>query len=191
MVKEIGIRDFYLLSNPTECKKYVLFLANNIYKSFYELGISPTKDKKGIIAFRSIKELTEIQESEKLEHQSLCLILSYFYTRIFQIFGALALTLIDDANIMSDRGLLLDTYDKQRLLAPGMRPYITSGGMEKQKGGQGGGVLPDFGVFNFIKSYIYSDVPSMDYGYRTKSPKYISKEVQQIGLHYHIMLLFQ
>ena len=32
MLKEISIRDFYLLSNPNECKKYVLFLTNTLYK---------------------------------------------------------------------------------------------------------------------------------------------------------------
>lgn len=168
MLKELSVRDFYLLSNPTECKKYVLFLANNMYKQFYELSIAPTKDKQGVIAFRSIKDLVTIPESEKLEHQSLCVILSYFYTRIFQILGALSLTLIDDASIMSERGLLIQDINKQRLYAPGVRPFITSGG-------QHGGLLPDLGIYNFIKSYLITDTStsSPEYGYRTRSPNYI------------------
>ena len=46
MLKELSVRDFQELSNPTECRKYVIFLANNLYKHFYELEIVPTKDKK-------------------------------------------------------------------------------------------------------------------------------------------------
>jgi hypothetical protein len=51
MLKEISIRDFYLLSNPTECKKYVLFLANNMYKHFYELGIRKSRKAKSMSNF--------------------------------------------------------------------------------------------------------------------------------------------
>jgi hypothetical protein len=169
MLKEISVRDFYLLSNPNECKKYVLFLANNMYKHFYELGISPTKDKKGIIAFRSVKDLagasSTASETEKLEHQSLCVILSYFYTRIFQILGALSLTLIDDAAVMADKGLILDESGRQRLYAPGFRPYVTRGGAPNR----------DIGVFSFLKNYLImdEDTYSPEYGWRSKSPSYI------------------
>jgi len=162
MLKEISIRDFYLLSNPNECKKYVLFLTNTLYKQFYELGIEVSKDKKGALFFRPIKELLEVPESEKVERQSLCLILAYFYTRIFQIFGALALTLIDDASIMSVNGLLVDTTtSRQRILPPGARPYITTGGA---------GV--DIGIFNFMRNYMNLTEYNGTYGYPVISPGY-------------------
>jgi hypothetical protein len=130
MLKEITVRDFLALSNPTECKKYVIFLANNLYKHFYELQITPVKDKKGIIAFRPIKDLVNPKGNDDIEKQSLCLTLAYFYTRIFQIYGALALTLLDDAKFIGDTGLLPSTKEGQEktLLPPGYRPYITSGG---------------------------------------------------------------
>jgi hypothetical protein len=130
MLKEITVRDFLALSNPTECKKYVIFLANTLYKHFYELQITPIKDKKGIIAFRPIKDLINPKGDDDLEKQRLCLTLAYFYTRIFQIYGALALTVLDDAKFVGDSGLLPSTRDAQEktLLPPGYRPYITSGG---------------------------------------------------------------
>jgi hypothetical protein len=162
MLKEISIRDFYDLSDPNKCKKYVLFLANTLDKTFYELRLTPIKDKSGILAFRTIKELIEPSESEKLERQSLCLILSYFYTRIFQIYGALALTLIDDASVMSDKGLLVQMPTTARLPTPGSKPFTAIGGS-----------IPDLGVFNFAKTFIYGDNPSYDYGYRTKFPNYV------------------
>lgn len=144
MLKEISVRDFYSLADPAQCKKYVLLLANNIYKEFYELGIAPTKDKQSVLLFRSVKDLVEVPESEKLNRQSLCVLLSYFYTRIFQIFGALALTLIDDATFMSERGLITDPKYASRLLAPGFGPKVI-GGASREK---------DYGTFNFIKSYM-------------------------------------
>ncbi len=166
MLKEISIRDFYLLSNPNECKKYVLFLTNTLYKQFYELGIEVVKDKKSSLFFRPIKEIMDVPESEKTERQSLCLILAYFYTRIFQIFGALALTLIDDANIMTTSGLLVDTStDRRQLLAPGARPYVTMGGTL-----QGGAI--DMGVLNFMRTYLDFSSTSDQYGYKVRSPNY-------------------
>lgn len=167
MLKEISIRDFYLLSNPNECKKYVLFLTNTLYKQFYELGIEMGKDKQGALFFRPIKELVEVPESEKVERQSLCLILAYFYTRIFQIFGALALTLIDDASIMTSSGLLIDTtVSKQRLLAPGARPYVTMGGDNNMIGG----ATINLGIYNFMRNYLNLTNPNDTYGYNIISP---------------------
>lgn len=132
MLKEITVRDFLALSNPTECKKYVIFLANTLYKHFYELQITPVKDKKGVIAFRPIKDLVNPKSDDEIEKQRLCLTLAYFYTRIFQIYGALALTVLDDAKFVGDNGLLPSTKEGQDklLLPPGYRPYITSGGAQ-------------------------------------------------------------
>lgn len=160
MLKEITVRDFLALSNPNECKKYVIFMANNLYKYFYELQIVPAKDKKGVIVFRPVKDLINPPENVDNERQSLCLTLAYFYTRIFQIYGSLALTLIDDSKIMMDSGLIgmqSDTY-KKGLVTPGVRPYTAYGG------------APPFntlGNFNFLRSYLY-DEKNYTKGYLTK-----------------------
>ncbi len=175
MLKEISIRDFYLLSNPTECKKYVLFLANTLQTQFYELGVEVSKDKRGVLFFRPIKELsTSIPDSQKQQHQSLCLILSYFYTRIFQIFGALALTLVDDASVMTNSGLLVDTTGGplSRLLPPGAKPYITTGGSV------------ELGIFTFMKPYLNLAESYPEYGYNVLSPGneiYFKSSKKQIG----------
>ena len=107
MLKEVTVRDFLALSNPTECNKYVLFKANMLNTMFYELQLEPTKDNKGVLAFRSIKDIiSPPTEKEKIHKQSMCLTLSYFYTRIFQIYGALALTVIDDSKFMMESGII-------------------------------------------------------------------------------------
>ncbi len=154
MLKEITVRDFLALSNPSECKKYVIFLANNLYKHFYELQITPVKDKKGIIVFRPIKEIVNPSQNDENEKQSLCLTLSYFYTRIFQIYGALALTVMDDARVMTDSGIF-SSYSEDRakgLLAPGYRPYITSGGAAPP--------AASLGNFNFMRSFLTDEKDS-------------------------------
>ena len=182
MLKEITVNDFLALSNPTECKKYVIFMANNLYKHFYELQIVPIKDKKGVIAFRPVKELINPPEDAENERQSLCLTLAYFYTRIFQIYGALALTVIDDSRVMMDSGIipLYGDTTKKGLLPPGFRPYITSGGEltsdDKLTGKElsdddkliGGALTRDtLGNFIFLRSYLYDEYDRTR-GYRTR-----------------------
>ena len=160
MLKEITVRDFLALSNPSECKKYVIFLANNLYKHFYELEITPIKDKKGVIVFRPIKDLVNPSGNSENEKQSLCLTLAYFYTRIFQIYGALALTVLDDAKVITDSGILTsyDEISKKGLLAPGYRPYISSGGASPPAGA--------LGNFNFMRAFLTDEKDSQK-GYLT------------------------
>lgn len=182
MLKEITVRDFMALSNPEQCKKYVLFMANNMYKQFYELQVVPTRDKKGVLAFRLAKDLTNPTKEAEQEKQGLCLTLSYFYTRIFQIYGALALTLIDDISFMTDTGLMQGYTDPSKQLhAPGYRPYQGVGGdpmayppqmgypMGYQMGPQMGYPMgypqakaptSALGNFSFLRSFLTNDTNS-------------------------------
>ena len=136
MLKEVTVRDFLALSNPKECNKYVLFKANMLNNMFYELQLEPTKDNKGVLAFRSIKDLVHPPTEKELIHkQSLCLTLSYFYTRIFQIYGALALTLIDDIDVMTSSGIPAYMRQEQSssLVTPGYDPRAKRDNIEKMR----------------------------------------------------------
>ena len=167
MLEQVGVRDFLALSKPEECKKYVMFLANDLHKHFYELQIQPVQDKKGVIAFRSVKELTNPQkdsDAEK-EKQSLCLIIAYYYTRIFQIYGALALTLIDDAAITAKSGMLSlssESSGPTKLLAPGHSS-------QHLYGGASGGAIPliKLGNFEFMRKYLTDD-GNLETGFKTR-----------------------
>jgi len=157
MLREISVRDFVSMTNPEECKKYVMFMANHLYQHFYELRVTPLRDRHGILVFRKIKELVDPQDQkDKEEKQSLCLILAYFYTRIFQIYGALALTVIDDANFMVSSGATSVLQPQGRALEPrGYRPYYMQGGA-------------NIGNFNFLRGYLNSE---KEYeGFRTRYP---------------------
>ena len=158
MLKEVSVRDFLSLSNPTECKKYVLFMANNLYKYFYELKIYPTKTKQGVLVFRKAQDLASPSDSStEQEKQGLCLVLAFYYTRIFQIYGALALTLIDDIQMASATGMIKLLSDQQpaqqRLAAPGQRHYYAISGAS----------LLSLGYFSFLKKYLTSSTVDQDY----------------------------
>jgi len=99
MLKEINIKDFYLLATKRECSRYVIFLANQMNKTFRSLSFAPARGPGGILFFQPIDILQHPTKEQETERQSLCLFLAYFYVRIFQIYGSLALTLIDDANV--------------------------------------------------------------------------------------------
>ena len=155
MLKEVTVKDFLALSNPNECKKYVVFMANTLHKHFYELQIQPIKDRKGVIAFRSVRDLVSPSPELDRERQSLCLVLAYYYTRIFQIYGALALTLIDDISTMRETGIMTNG-PRRGLVAPGHRPVIY-GGVSMDE---------DLGRFIFLKPFLLDD--KRQQGWRTK-----------------------
>jgi hypothetical protein len=135
-----------------------MFLTNSIHKLFYELQVEPRTNKSGVIFFRSIKDLTEPTAEEKVQRQSLCLTLAYFYTRIFQIYGSIALTLIDDINDISQLGIFDGTDQSRSFGAPGLHPTTMSGGAFS---------LTTMGNFQFLKSYL-TDKTYGNEGFQTR-----------------------
>lgn len=92
MIKELTPEDILALGNPASCSKFIFLLANNFQKLFQSLRIKPKKENpSGIILFQHTKSLTSTPESKEI-----CLEIAYFFIRIFQIFGALAITVLDD-----------------------------------------------------------------------------------------------
>lgn len=166
LLKRHKLQDYTHLSSAGECKKYVVGLSATLDSIFYHINIVPQMDRDGIIYFRPIKDIVEQQsEKDKATRQSLCVILSYFYTRIFQIFGALALTLLDDATAISASGI----YDVARglHLAPGRGPYFGGGSNEDIMIGGA-----DLGNFEFLEDYIVRDSYGSDeYKFRNKPMK--------------------
>ena len=100
MAKQINMNDFLKLSQPETCKEYVISLAEHMSSQFSHLQITPYREKNSdILLFTKYSELDPSKKSEthsEEEKTSLCLLLSYYYTRIFQIYGALAITLLND-----------------------------------------------------------------------------------------------
>jgi len=172
MMHHIKVNDFMKLSNPESCQKYALFMANNLSMFFSKLSVKPELGRDGVLAFRSIEELEEPKGPAKQEKESLCLVLAYFYTRIFQMYGAIALTLLDDINYTVEKSALMgarpvsetglfdrtDLSDRSDLSirAPGERYSYVEPRTPKQlrvdrmSGGQIGGWIPKLAYFDFL-----------------------------------------
>ena len=168
MMHHLKVNDFMKLSNPDSCKKYVLFMANNLSMFFSKLSVVPKLGKDGVLAFRSIEDLQELKGPAKQEKESLCLVLAYFYTRIFQIYGALALTLLDDINYTVENTALMSarpaTEARTDLAPTPGQPYtFVEPRAPKQlrtdpfRGGQMGGWISKLGYFDFMNQGILVD----------------------------------
>ena len=163
MMHHLKVNDFMKLSNPESCQKYALFMANNLSMFFSKLSVKPELGKDGVLAFRSIEELEEPKGPAKQEKESLCLVLAYFYTRIFQMYGAIALTLLDDINYTVEMSALMgarpqsETDSSDRSVAtPGQQYSYVEPRTPKQlradrfEGGQIGGWISKLGYFDFL-----------------------------------------
>ena len=95
MIAQLTPKELLDLGNRAKCKDYVFVMADAIYKTFEAIKVQPTKDSKtGVLFYKKITDVTKgVGGQQTYEH---CLSLAYFYVRIFQIFGALAITVSDD-----------------------------------------------------------------------------------------------
>jgi hypothetical protein len=93
MITRLTPEDFLKLGNPQTCNKFIFMMADTLHAMFTALRIRPKQQGDyGVILFEDAEALRKpTPESKKL-----CLYIAYFYIRIFQIFGALALTVLDD-----------------------------------------------------------------------------------------------
>lgn len=132
MLDQVSIKDFAYLSDQQECKKYVVFMAHQFGKQFYEMKISPDMDKSGYLVFRKMDELQALQAKDSKEKQTMCIALSYFYVRIFQIYGALALSVIDET---TNQQIIRAVEQSKNILVPKGFSAVTMGPL-KQRGGE-------------------------------------------------------
>jgi hypothetical protein len=95
MITQLTPKELLDLGNRAKCKDYVFVMADAIYKTFEAIKVQPTKDSKtGVLFYKKISDVTKgVGGQQTYEH---CLSLAYFYVRIFQIFGALSITVSDD-----------------------------------------------------------------------------------------------
>lgn len=95
MLKESNLLDYYALASPTECKKYVMFTAENLDSLFKDIDIQPVRDQKGRIYFRKVTELLQMPAELDKKRTENCYHIAYFFIRILQVFAALALSVMD------------------------------------------------------------------------------------------------
>lgn len=109
MLEKITPRDLLNLANPNECSKYVVVIGNAFDHLFRSIDVVPLVkgkppqtvyfQKADILAGRTSTGSKEVDEMYKQHRLQICKVLAYFFTRFFQIFAALALSVFDDANV--------------------------------------------------------------------------------------------
>ena len=88
--------DLYSLADPTKCQGYVIVGASALEEMFFKLKIYPVKGDDGTLYFQKITGLqNRLPPEVKAVQQKHCKELAFFFVRVFQIFGALFLSMYD------------------------------------------------------------------------------------------------
>ena len=161
MVKQTSIRDFYLMANPEQCKKYIMLTADVLNKVFYKINVNPESGPGGTIYFRKTNVLSpQSKEDPVYKHREVnCLRLAFLYVRIFQVFAALSLTVLD-----VDTKMELDMIrDVNRMRELEMVPLFGTRQDQKPRGLFLGGALESKRrlpiVFEPLRPYL-SEIPT-------------------------------
>lgn len=124
MINQMKFEEYLTLANPDQCKKYVILIADSLQKFFMKVKILPDKTKDGYIYFRKFDDVKGATPMS----QQYCLVIALFYVRIFQIYGALALSILDtDTNVyeFAHGGGLDALEDEEQVQSGGGLPVLT------------------------------------------------------------------
>lgn len=133
MFSRADLIDLYSMADPSKCSKYIVATSTALEKMFAKVRLYPNK-KDGEIFFQKLEGI-EKTNPNKEEQRKYCTELSFFFIRIFQIYGAITLTIIDSEipdsypeSAMRERGDLgkrVIFYDRRAGIAglpPNTRP---------------------------------------------------------------------
>lgn len=97
MLNNTALRDLYQLGNPRACDRYIFLTADALGSFFKRIEIEPKAGPKGTIFFQKTDVLVpkDPKSTEYQQREVLCLQIAFFFVRIFQIFGSLALSVLD------------------------------------------------------------------------------------------------
>lgn len=107
LVTDIDLRDMYSLADPRMCKEYIVVATTALDKLFKAIKINKTKD--GILLFQKIKGI-QYANPDPAKQKQYCTELAFFYVRIFQIYAAVALSIMDSE--LPDSDPILQTKER-------------------------------------------------------------------------------
>jgi hypothetical protein len=151
MLERITPRDLLSLASPTECSKYVTVIGSAFDNFFRSVDVLPVIKGKAAqtIYFQKADILTGRQSTGsdymdkqyKAYREQVCKLLGYFFTRVFQVFAALALSIFDDDTIRAGSGTT-STFIPSLVALPKFGPvYGLPQGMQQQQRQSGGATL--------------------------------------------------
>lgn len=155
MMEQMDTNDLLKLANPKYCKEYVFLTKEVLDRFMRQIQLEPKLGSKNVLYFQSVKQLTFADEAtqkalpaQKEYRDALCVQLAFFTVRLFQVFGALALTVIDSLPEVSPSLINIRAAAKQPL--PFDRKPALFGPMlggARQVGPQNSGNLEKFYIY--------------------------------------------
>jgi hypothetical protein len=117
-------KDLLSLASLSSCSTYVFTTAEALNTLFQTLKVYPSLGKKGEVLFAPvrrlspgllpIKEMDQTTAAEIENRNKVCMDVAYFYVRIFQIYAALALTVLDTDPTRKRTGVVVPKQQQQR-----------------------------------------------------------------------------
>ena len=112
LITQVDMADMYSLADPRMCREYIVVATSALQKLFASIRLS--KDKDGTLLFQKIRGIQE-RNPDAPEQQMRCRELSFFFVRIFQIYAAIALSIMDTEIPAADPLVIADKRQyKQR-----------------------------------------------------------------------------
>jgi len=148
ILRNADIADMISLHETEGCKKWIIIAESQLSTLFDKIQIQPELGKDGILYLKKIATLEKEAKSGKVEKY--CKILSFFFIRLFQVIGALSLSVLDTQ--LPDRDYLLE--DKREEIERHGIPFFPKTVPKKTFGFWGGELSgadsfsDDFKIFN-------------------------------------------
>jgi hypothetical protein len=138
-----------LLGSEQQCQRFIFLLASQLGEVFERLPITVQKDKKDWVLFQSIEHITKTPQTKQITTQY-CQYVARFIVRLFQVYAALALSVLDNDAIRDM------THDPEIMRTSGQLP---TGALGIRRGFRppmsGGFQMVHFLIFDkFIKTSI-------------------------------------
>ncbi len=94
MFRRADFVDLYSLADPERCKRYIVTAESALKNLFVRIDLMPTKGPDGVFLFQKLDGLKQANPlgAKQTEY---CRLLAFFFIRIFQIYAALALSVMD------------------------------------------------------------------------------------------------
>ena len=188
MSSQMNMRDFLLMVQPARCSEMIFLTAKALETSFQKYKIAPSRGKDGFVYFKKIDDFKGRCRGQMTDSStySVCVTIAMFYVRIFQIYGALSLTILD-----------VDPLYYQQLggayLQDGDGAYLQDGGgaySATQNGAysatqQGGKLRADdvlFVDFEILRNYISMTSDENYYKFDgTQYPIYLNRNIDPLS----------
>jgi hypothetical protein len=132
LFSQTDFKDLLALSSVEACPAYIFTTANALETLFQKLDVNPSIGKGGEILFAPVsrlapgliqsKESTAAQAERARKRNDICLNVAYYYIRIFQIYSALALSIMNTNPV---RRQVIPQKGKRN--GPSLAPFMRGG----------------------------------------------------------------